>query len=245
MAGDRGWGMHLCVSVLRPLAFALTRQDWAGLENLPADGGYVLAVNHTSQFDFLAVSHFVHDAAGPPRFLIKSELFGNPILAKILTSAGQIPVYRRSATAADALAAAEEAVRGGECVVVYVEGTLTRDPNLWPMRGKTGAARIALATGCPVIPVAQWGAQEVLLPYARRAHLLPRKTMRVRVGPRVDLSDLRSEPITPTSPREATDRIVSAITAELESIRGEQAPAERYDPRATKRSGGASSGGLR
>ena len=64
-------------------------------------------------------------------------------------------------------------MRGGECVVVYPEGTITRDPDLWPMVGKSGAARIALATGCPVIPIGQWGAQEVLAPYAEEARPVP------------------------------------------------------------------------
>ena len=67
------------------------------------------------------------------------------------------------------------AVRDGECVVVYPEGTLTRDPDLWPMTGKSGAARIALETGCPVIPVGQWGAHELLPPYSKKPDLFPRK----------------------------------------------------------------------
>lgn len=57
-----------------------------------------------------------------------------------------------------------EGIGQGELIGIYPEGTLTRDPNLWPMTGKTGAARIALTTGCPVIPVAQWGPQELLAP---------------------------------------------------------------------------------
>ena len=57
--------------------------------------------------------------------------------------------------------------------MIYPEGTLTRDPDLWPMTGKSGAARIALATGCPVIPVGQWGAQEILPPYAKKPRPLP------------------------------------------------------------------------
>ena len=81
-------------------------------------------------------------------------------------------------------------MRGGECVVVYAEGTLTRDPDLWPMAGKTGAARIALATGCPVLPMAAWGPQDLLAPYGKRPHLLGRATMQVTVGPPVDLADL-------------------------------------------------------
>ena len=76
--------------------------------------------------------------------------------------AGQIPVYRETGRAADAYRAAVAAVRGGEGVAVYPEGTLTRDPDLWPMVGKTGVARLALDDAGPVIPVAQWGAQDLL-----------------------------------------------------------------------------------
>ena len=81
-----------------------------------------------------------------------------------------------------------EAVDQGRAVVIYPEGTITRDPDLWPMAGKTGAARIALRTGCPVIPIGQWGAQELM--YGPQIHfpsLLPRKTLRLLVGDPVDL----------------------------------------------------------
>jgi len=124
------------------------------------------------------------------------------------------------------------AVEKGECVVVYPEGTITRDPDLWPMVGKTGAARIALSTGSPVIPTAQWGAQHILAPYAKKASLFPRKTIHVRVGDPVDLDDLRGEQLTPKVLRDATDRIMAAVTALLEEIREEPGPSERFDPAA-------------
>src|SRR5690606_31335223 len=132
---------------------------------------------------------------------------------------------------------AEEALREGACVVVYPEGTVTRDPDLWPMVGKTGVARLALATGVPVIPVAHWGAQE-LLPYGKetRPRLLPRKTFRVLVGPPVDLSKYQGQPIRGTVLREATADIMAAITRQLEELRGEKAPDTPYDShRATNR----------
>ena len=66
------------------------------------------------------------------------------------------------------------------CIGVYPEGTITKDPDGWPMRGKTGAARIALATGCPVIPIGQWGAQEILPAYTLRPHVFPRRTAPTR-----------------------------------------------------------------
>jgi 1-acyl-sn-glycerol-3-phosphate acyltransferase len=99
------------------------------------------------------------------------------------------------------------------------------------MIGKTGAARIALASGKDVIPVAQWGAHEVLYPYAKLPKIFPRKTIHMRFGNPVDLDDLRGKPITNDLLRQATERIMAAITAELEIIRGEKAPAERFDPR--------------
>jgi len=124
------------------------------------------------------------------------------------------------------------AVRAGECVVVYPEGTITRDPGGWPMTGKTGAARIALETACPVIPIGQWGAQALLAPYAKRPDLFPRKTVTMKVGDPVDLSDLVGQEHTPVVVAQATDRIMAAVTALVAEVRGELAPAERFDPRA-------------
>jgi 1-acyl-sn-glycerol-3-phosphate acyltransferase len=223
--------MALCVSVLRPLVMALTKRDWRGQENLPARGGCVLAVNHVSEFDPVPFGHFVYDNGRLPRFLGKAEVFAVPVLGRILRSAGQIPVYRKSADASKAFSAAVEAVRLGEAVVVYPEGTISRDPALWPMVGRTGAARIALTTGCPVIPCAQWGPQEILAPYGRRPRLLPRKTMRITAGDPVDLGDLAEQDVTNERLHEATARIMAAITALLEDIRKAQAPVERFDPR--------------
>lgn len=191
----------------------------------------MIAVNHVSEVDPLAVAHFVYDNGRLPRFLGKAEVFAVPVLGSILRSAGQIPVYRQSDNASQAFGAAVDAVKAGRCVVVYPEGTITRDPDLWPMVGKTGAARIALATGCPVIPVAQWGAQNLLAPYDWRLRLLPRKTMQVLAGTPVDLGDLQDDPVTIEILHQATDRIMAAITSLLAEVRGERGPATRFDPR--------------
>jgi 1-acyl-sn-glycerol-3-phosphate acyltransferase len=219
------------VAILRPLLMVLTKRDWRGAENLPATGGFVAAPNHLSYFDPLSFAHFLVDNDHAPSFLGKESVFRVPVVGAILRGAQQIPVYRNTGQAADAFRAAVAAVEAGKCVGVYPEGTLTRDPDVWPMVGKTGAARIALTTRCPVIPIAQWGPQEVLEPYGKRPHLLPRKTMRVTAGPPVDLSDLYDQPMTGVLLREATDRIMAAITAQLETIRGEKAPVERFDSR--------------
>ncbi|RYU12499.1 1-acyl-sn-glycerol-3-phosphate acyltransferase [Nocardioides iriomotensis] len=198
---------------------------------IPARGGCVVASNHVSHIDPFTFAHFLYGHGRLVRFLAKAEVFDIPVLGRLIRATGQIPVYRLTTDAQKAFNAAVEAVQDGKCVVVYPEGTITREPDLWPMTGKTGAARIALTAGVDVIPVAQWGPQDVLAPYAKKPRLFPRKTITVKAGDPVDLDDLRGQKLTPDVLRRATDRILDAITKELEDIRGEKAPAERFDPR--------------
>ncbi|WP_205857198.1 lysophospholipid acyltransferase family protein [Phytoactinopolyspora endophytica] len=218
--------------IVRPFLMVFTRRRWVGSEQVPPAGeGIVLAANHISHLDPITFAHFVWDNGRAPRYLAKDGLFRIPVIGRIIASCGQIPVYRDSHDATQAYRAAVEAVRKGECVTIYPEGTITRDPEMWPMAGKTGAARVALETGCQVVPVAQWGVHTILAPYSKRPRLLPRKTVYVRAGDPVDLSDLHGEQVTSSVLREATDRIMAAITAELEAIRGETAPKKRFDPK--------------
>jgi 1-acyl-sn-glycerol-3-phosphate acyltransferase len=227
----RGWAFGFCVVVLEPLLLLLTKRRWRGGENIPETGGCVLAVNHISHLDPVTCAHFVYAWGRIVRYLTKAELFDVPVVGRIVRSARQIPVYRLTSDASLSFRAAVEAVQQGECVVVYPEGTITRQPDLWPMTGKTGAARIALSSGVPVIPVAQWGAHTILPPYTKKPLLLPRKTIAMTAGKPVALDDLREKPLTPEVLREATDRIMGDITGLLEEIRGERAPTERFDPR--------------
>ncbi len=225
----RGWAFNIAVPIIKPLLLATTRREWIGGENLPETGGYIIALNHISHVDPLTAAHLVYDHGRKPRYLAKSGLFDNAVLGRFLRGAGQIPVKRDTRDAVGAYAAAVEAIQQGACVVIYPEATITRDPELWPMKGKSGAARIALETGCPVIPVGQWGAQDILAPYTKRPHLVPRHKVVMRVGPPVELDDLRAQPRTPAVVNQASERIITAITHQLELVRGQQAPAERYD----------------
>lgn len=227
----RGWAYAFCIGVVKPLLLLFTRRRWIDGEKLPAVGGYVVVANHISHLDPLTFAHFAYEQGRLPRFLAKAEMFAVPIVGRIIRSAQQIPVYRMTTDASRAFGAAVDAVARGELVVVYPEGTISRDPDLWPMTGKTGAARIALAAGVPVVPVAQWGVNHILAPYARRPHLFPRKLITVKAGDPVDLDDLREAEVTPEVLREATTRIMDAITGLLEDIRGAQAPTVRFDPR--------------
>ncbi|HSN07374.1 MAG TPA: lysophospholipid acyltransferase family protein [Candidatus Angelobacter sp.] len=234
-----GFWYGLAVCLLRPALLLLTKRDWRGAENLRADvlpdgsqEGIVVCPNHISWFDPLESAHFLYDNGRPPRYLGKESVFRVPVVGRIIRGAGQIPVYRETSDAAQSVRDAVDAVEKGECVVVYPEGTISRDPGLWPMTGKTGAARIALTTGASVVPLAQWGAQEVIGPYRNEFRILPRKVMRVTAGPPVDLDDLRGRTLDGATLREATERIMAAITTLLEGIRGETAPAERFDIKA-------------
>lgn len=229
----RGWAFTVAASILKPTLLASSSRTWIDGEKIPATGGCIVAINHISHVDPLLSAHFVYDHGRLPRYLAKSGLFTNKALGGFLTSAGQIPVERLSRNAIGAYDAAVRAIGEGECIVIYPEGTLTRDPDLWPMKGKTGAARIALATGCPVIPVGQWGAQEILPPYTKTPHLVPRKNIVMKAGDPVPLDDLVARPTTPETTAQATDRIMTAITGIVAELRGETPPAVRYDPRAT------------
>jgi 1-acyl-sn-glycerol-3-phosphate acyltransferase len=228
---EQSWAYRFAVHVLRPLFMALTRRDWRGAEHLPRSGGFVACSNHMTFVDPLTFAHFLIDNGRPPFFLGKEEVFRVPFVGWILRRAEQIPVHRETGDAAAAFTSAVEAIEAGKCIAIFPEATLTRDPQLWPMVGKTGAARLALSTGCPVVPVAQWGPQEILMPYAKRLRLLPRKTTHVLVGPPVDLDDLRGKPLDADVLTQATARIMQDITALLEQLRDERAPVRRFDPR--------------
>jgi len=226
-----GPGYRIAVFLLWPLMTALTKRDWQGTQRLNTDeGGIIVVANHISWFDPLVIAHALWDNDRPPRFLAKESVFRVPIIGSIIDSAGQIRVYRESKEAVAAVRDAITAVQRGECVVVYPEGTITKDPTGWPMAGKTGAARIALATGRPVLPMAQWGATDVMRAYRKELRLLPRKTMHVRIGPPVDLSEFADQPLDHDVLEAATDKILDALTAELAQIRGEDPPRERFVP---------------
>jgi 1-acyl-sn-glycerol-3-phosphate acyltransferase len=232
-----GW-RRLTKIVVPPLTYALTKSEWDGqdnIRNVPADSGVILAVNHLSYADPLPLCVFTHKAGRYPVFLAKSSLFEMKGLGTIMRGTGQLPVYRGQADAALVLRDVERGLREGACVIFYPEATATRDPDLWPMVAKTGVARAALATGVPVIPVAQWGPQKIL-PYGSfRPHLLPRTTVQITAGPPVDLTQYRDQPLSSQVLREATEAIMKDITGLLAGIRGETPPAEPYHPAIARR----------
>jgi len=123
----------------------------------------------------------------------------------------------------------------GECLIFYPEGTATRDPDLWPMVPKTGIARLALTTGAPVIPVAQWGTQDILLYGTKKLSVIPRHMVKMLAGPAVDLSAYEGEPLSRDVLRAAATAVMADITGLLARLRGETPPAVPYDPAAARR----------
>src|SRR5215472_5946777 len=194
--------------VLPPIIKGVMKRDWHGQEHIPRTGGVIIAPNHLSYADWAAVALFTHQAGRYPIFLIKSPVFDVKVIGPFLRACGQIPVHRGQTDAALVLKDAEQSLRDGRCLIVYPEGTATRDPALWPMVAKTGVARLALATGAPVIPVAHWGAQ-IILPYGSfKPRVIPRRTVRLLAGPPVDLSEFEGRPLDSATLRSATDKIM-------------------------------------
>lgn len=222
-------GMFAIAAVVRPTMNVLMNNRWEGLENLPR-GGFIMCPNHLTEIDPLLIGHLLYSNGVIPHFLAKDSLFRIPLVGRWLRLSGQIPVDRRGTAALESLGVARSVIARGGAIVVYPEGTLTRDPALWPMRGRTGAARLAFETGAPVIPVAHWGAHELVPQYARRLHIFPRKTSRVIVGAPVDFSDLAAHDNDRTTLEAATLRIQAATVALLATLRGTAAPRQLFKP---------------
>ncbi|GAB2699920.1 1-acyl-sn-glycerol-3-phosphate acyltransferase [Microbacterium marinum] len=203
-----------------------------GGEHLPLDGSYVLAPNHYSEFDPLILAVATWRLGRAPRFMAKESLFRVPVLGWLLRATGMVPVARASTAAAakQTLAQSTALVADRRGVIVYPEGSLTRDPDMWPMRGKTGAVRLALAasTPIPVIPVATWGVQEILPRYGKLRFWPPRRRVKMLLGPPVDLSAFAgTSPATLTA---ATDAVMRDVSILLGRLRDETPPAERWNP---------------
>lgn len=203
-----------------------------GGEHLPREGSYILAPNHYSEFDPVILAVATWRLGRAPRFMAKESLFHVPVLGWLLRATGMVPVARASTSAAakQTLAQSNALVAAQRGVIVYPEGSLTRDPDMWPMRGKTGAARLALSAPepLPVIPVATWGVQEILPRYGRLRLWPPRRRVRVLLGPPVDLSAFTDT--TPGTLAAATDAVMRDISILLGRLRGVQPPAERWNP---------------
>jgi 1-acyl-sn-glycerol-3-phosphate acyltransferase len=231
-----GFWRRLAVMLVIPVMQVWTKRTWTGMEHIPRTGGVIIVPNHVSHFDPLVVAHYIYGAGRWPRFLGKASLWRVPVLGPFLRKVQQIPVERGSVEAVKSLDALIDAIHEGGAVVIYPEGTTTREPDLWPMRGKTGAARLALVTGAPVIPVANWGAETVFDPRTNKLKLHPRTPVIVTAGAPIDLS--RWSGAAPS--RAVLEQMTEAIMLDIRDLIGEvrrATPPALYDrpvKRATK-----------
>jgi len=205
----------LAKAVLKPWLASWFRWTIEGLENIPRKGPALVAFNHIAYLDPLATAYVIDKAMRVPRFLAKHELFEDRKIAWVLRGAKQIPVRRGTADAPMALDAACEAVKAGEIIVIFPEGTITDDADLNPMEGKTGISRLALETGAPVIPAALWGTANIWPKgYAKRWR--PRQDIAVRVGEPMSFAGRRN---TPDEWHRVAAEVMDRIALLLASIR--------------------------
>jgi len=205
-----------------------------GLDHIPAEGPALVVANHISYIDPIYTGVFFDKAGRVPRFLAKDAVFRIPVVGKLATELGQIPVYRGSSDAVDSLRAADKALEDGHVVAIYPEGTITRDPDFWPMRARTGAARLAIDHDVPIIPMVHWNTQLIYDHYhGKKYRPFPRRRVIVQAGGPIDMSQFRGREKSGDVLRQVTDHLMSAVRDVLADVRGEPAPTEFYQPRGT------------
>jgi 1-acyl-sn-glycerol-3-phosphate acyltransferase len=220
-----GWVWTIVFAVLYAPVSLLVKVRYRHIERMPQDGPAILVVNHVSHVDPLLVAKLVLDAARVPRVLAKESIFAVPVVGAAMRGMGHIPVRRGSVDARESLAAATAALSAGRVLVLHPEGTVTRDPDGWPMAARTGAARLALLSpDVPVIPVAQWGVQEQIDLYRKRVRLFPRPRHIMSVGMPVDLSAFAGREPDMATQRAATDVIMRRLRSDVAELRGRPAP---------------------
>ena len=203
--------------------------------SLPANGPFVIAPNHCSEIDPIVMGIVVWKLGRTPRFLAKASLFRVPGLGSLMRFTGQIPVERRSAAkVSEPMEAAEVLTRQGSGLIVYPEGTLTKDESLWPMQGKMGAVRMALQSNIPLYPAAHWGTQHLMGRYSKKITVIPRSRITVVVGEEMDLSAYRNKPITKPLLEKATAELMQQIASLLGELRQETPPKVLHDGQGEK-----------
>ena len=217
------------LTIFARIQVAGARSRAAVVRGLP-NGPVIVISNHTSYIDGLLLAIVCRRLGRSARMLATAGVFKAPVVGAIARRIGFIPVNRGAANAADALAPATEALAAGELVAIFPEGRLTRDPDQWPEKAKTGAVRLALETGAPIVPVALEGAYRVV---GRRKfvtgllkNVILRPKVATAVGEPIDVHLLLDGPETPDEIRRVTDVVWSRLIDLVEHLRGEQSPAE-------------------
>jgi 1-acyl-sn-glycerol-3-phosphate acyltransferase len=230
-----GFWIRLCVAIIYPTDSLLFRIRWRHLERMPAKGGVIVVLNHISHIDTILMARLIWQTGRIPRFMIKSGVFDVKVVGSILKGAKQIPVARGTVDAAKSLEAAVKALDDGEAVIIYPEGTITKDPQQWPMQAKSGLARLIMATPhTPVVPIGQWGAQKVK---GSKLKWLTRRTSSASIGEPLDMAKYADAPLSIETLRTITDQIMRAVRSEVADLRGEAPPLEFFRPKGKTQAG--------
>lgn len=203
--------------------------------SLPAKGPFIISPNHYSEIDPIVMGIVVWKLRRTPRFFAKASLFRVPGLGTLMRFTGQIPVERNSSMkTSEPLEAAKILTSQGSGLIVYPEGTLTKDADMWPMTGKLGAMRMALQSDIPLFPAAHWGTHKLMGRYSKKITVIPRSQIHVIVGQEMDLSVYRGKPVTTELLERATEDLMHHIAALVGELRGENPPAKLHDGRGGK-----------
>lgn len=216
-------------------------QAW-GLENVPQEGVFITACTHVTMFDVFVPMTSLFHMGRRPRYMAKAELATWPILGKWFQLVGMQPVPRRSGKAQEIIDESIRILTGGRPLSIWPEGTVTRDPQKWPMSMKNGIGMIALESSrrlgkqVPLFCAVTWGAASI-----NHWWPWPRKNVVMCYDTQLDYADLLEDSASWGSmpPQEAadmlTERVRKRMTDIMEIIRGEQAPEGYWDYRTMRR----------
>jgi len=195
---------------------------------LPA-GPIIVVSNHASYADGVVLALICRRMGRSLRLLATGGVFEAPLLGRIVRRLGFIRVERGAANAADSLVAAGDALAAGEAVGIFPEGRTTRNPEQWPERAKTGAVRLALMTGAPIVPVAMVGTHRVLTRKSPLRRILMNIVLRPKVltavGRPIDIRSLTlaADP-DPDEVRRLSDEMMRQVVGLIEELRQQAAP---------------------
>ena len=196
-----------------PLTRGIQRIDVSGQENLPAAGPFIVVSNHTSHLDGFVIAVALYEAGIPPRFVAKKELFTGP-LGAILRAAEQVEIDRDKPVGL--IEQMADVLDRDQPLIIFPEGTFTHDPAGWPMRAKTGIARLhEMRPDVPIIPVATWGNERIVHPWTGRislSRIIHRSEhVLVRIGPPITL--------TGQTLQEKSDSVMRSLAADVAELR--------------------------
>lgn len=229
------------VNVIRLFIKFRVKRVVENIDKIPSEGPCIVIANHFNEFDAVLATEFVTQAHRAPRIFAKSSLWKIPIVKQAFNSGNLIPVNRGTKEAAKSLEVANEGLKNGDLIFIFPEGTISKDPQSWPMTCKTGAARLAIMSNAKVIPILQDGAQFLSKTCDKNVswyqkHKKGNKVLiHLKAFDPIDFTDLFTkssdnlDEISDDLVKKVNQRIESTLTKIVEENRGVKAP-KRWNP---------------